>query len=135
MRVDETRIPSGGRIKVRCPHCQGVGFAEHDSEDSSADKERISEPAAERNPLQPGASSASEFPPEETSAGFDLRIPEDSFRAFRFPAEEDADRPARRRTGTGMKILLWAGISLAVIAIFALLVNIILPGPHGGKLF
>jgi hypothetical protein len=135
MRVDDTRIPSGGKVKVRCPHCQGIGTAEHSPSAASADGGRVVEPAPEQIPLPPVVPAAGDSAQDDTSAGFDLKLPEDSFQSFRFPAEAEVDRPMLRRSAHGRKILLWLGISLAVIGVFALLVNIILPGPQGGKLF
>jgi hypothetical protein len=136
MRVDETRIPSGGKVKVRCPHCRGIGSAEHSADAVSVDKSRILEPAPEQTPLAPVLPEAAGNSAQDVAfAGFDLKLPEDSFQSFRFPAEAEVDRPMLRRSGIGRTILMWLGISLAVIGIFALLVNIILPGPLGGKLF
>jgi hypothetical protein len=62
-------------------------------------------------------------------------IPDDAFENFRFPAETDERKPERKRMSRAKRVLLWVAISLAVVAFFALLVNVMLPGPTGRKPF
>ena len=48
---------------------------------------------------------------------------------FRFPAEERVGERGKRYVKTWWSILLWIVVSLGIVAICALLVNFVLPGP------
>jgi len=63
---------------------------------------------------------------------YDVSMPHDAFNEFRFPSEQDR-QGSSRKTAIGLKTIILAVASLVVIIFFALLVNIILPGPSGIK--
>jgi len=129
MRVDQSRIPEGEKVKIRCPKCgeiqpyvnQAIESGEHESTVSLQNKARST---LEKN--------GSIKHPEE------LTIPSDAFQDFRFPAErgpagqaqnqKSATRPRNR-----ISALVIVIISFAIIALFAAIVNIILPGPAGQR--
>ncbi len=79
-------------------------------------------PFVPARPGDPGAYAAStgSFEPEPTNT---------EASGFRFPSESaDADAKQKRRNLVRW-LIIYGLLSLAVIAIFALLVNIVLPGP------
>jgi len=139
MRIDDSRIPVGGSVKVRCPHCKGIEEV-HDR--TPSDQGLVSqEPdswAGQPDRLPGGGSevASSEAPSGPAQDHGEPTIPTDAFQNFRFPAEKDAATVTSRwiPLGTG-RIFLWVAVSLAVVAIFALFVNILLPGPMGTKPF
>jgi hypothetical protein len=58
-------------------------------------------------------------------------LPEDAFSDFRFPSEGDPRKtvsPARPRSSK-TRVAVWLGASVGIILFFAMLVNLILPGP------
>jgi len=134
MRLDEKSLPATPRVKIRCPHCQGVGYIEHPPE---------KKPPKEAPPvLQPDEQAQGSHPqPKEhivisPEAKYDVSMPHDAFKDFRFPAEQDlaeqvADARSRKPVSKRLKILLWVIASVGVVALFALIVNIVLPGPSG----
>jgi predicted Zn finger-like uncharacterized protein len=112
MRIDEEALHGGRPLKVRCPHCKGVGFA--------GARPSGGAPFPERRASSPGTQAA------ETA---ELALPPDAFKDFRFPSEEDRARPVKRSMSAKTRILVWIGASIGIIIIFALLVNLVLPGP------
>ncbi len=143
MRLDENALPDRPRVRVRCPHCRGIGYIERRfSQPTPAVSSHAERPA--------GKSDQAKFQlpkqvTDEPEVEYDLSIPEDAFKEFRFPAEQDSDGRSRNgiRNGTrngirnratiGLKTVIVVVASLITIAFFALLVNIILPGPSGVK--
>lgn len=130
MKLDEASLPDKPRFKVKCPLCQGIGYVERQPVDTSP---------VEDDPAVKAAADAydttAEFRKSELAAAaksYDPSLPADAFRDFHFPAEMEDDGQPRAPIRTGLKIVLWAIASLAVIAFFALLVNVVLPGPGGG---
>jgi hypothetical protein len=112
MRIDEEGLHEGRPLKVRCPHCKGIGFVgARPSRGAPLPEERASSPGT------------------EASDTTDLSLPPDAFKDFRFPSEEDVSPPGRRFLSAKMRILVWIGASVGIIIIFALLVNLVLPGP------
>jgi hypothetical protein len=111
MRVDETRIPSGEQVKIRCPHCGAV-----------AEFRAQSGPAA---PASPQTETAAEQPKPSLDPA-DHTIPSDAFQNFRFPAEQGRKaNPAKRMSKRkGWLVLIIA--SIIWVALFALTVNLIL---------
>ncbi len=138
MRLDESRIPKGGGVKVRCPQCNEIDYVEDPSLSKSRGKtpspqptskiDIRTSPARERLPRANGAKGIASEPPEPS-------IPEDAFEGFRFPAEREENSSSKRSLSTWARILIWAIVSLAIVAIFALLVNIVLSGPAGNRPF
>jgi hypothetical protein len=131
MKLDESNFPDKPRVKVRCPLCQGIGYVE---------RQPIDPPPLESDPAVQAAGEAyettAEFRRSELAAAaksYDPSIPSDAFKDFHFPAEMENDGRPPEPTRTGVKIVLWAVASLAVIAFFALIVNVVLPGPGGGE--
>jgi predicted Zn finger-like uncharacterized protein len=134
MRVDESRIPSGDRVKIRCPTCGEIQPYSAQVDHSSTAPKPLDK--ADPSSLQKmsgrdrtGGSSVRKSPEE-------LTIPADAFQDFRFPAERGATGTSRKETQTNKSSkrlgkIFFLLISVAVIAVFALIVNIVLPGPAG----
>ncbi len=140
MRLDNKDLGDKPRIKIRCPHCQGVGYIENRSAPKPIPNP-IPEPIPQASPpeepplIQPYTSKL-ELPgslSDKPEMKYDASLPEDAFNGFRFPAEQEDRRNNSRNTYTGRKIIILAVASLVVVLFFALLVNIILPGPVGIK--
>ena len=125
MRIDEGGLPKGRSVKVRCPHCNAIGpirgavspgglvAGSSDSPSRSRDRPSVAPQAAR-------------------PAGRELSFPSEVASAFRFPAEQASRSPEKRMFSLGWRMLFWAVGSLLLVGFFALLVNIILPGPYGG---
>jgi hypothetical protein len=133
MRVDDKTIPDGRWVKVRCPHCQGIGLAGHQTPAGIPSRPGSPVPAA--FPQEPSASPAAQVgkgpsvrSPDDPQV-FELSLPADAFKDFRFPAEAEIGPTAKREPALGKRILVWFCVSLGIVFVFALLVNLILPGP------
>lgn len=76
-------------------------------------------------------------PVEQDTDWEDQHIPSDAFSSFRSPrkpAKEDSKpTPKAKPKATKFKLAVLALVSLAVVGFFALLVNVVLPGPAGHK--
>lgn len=138
MRIDDSRIPKGGSVKVRCPHCREIEEVAHPASSDQA----IVSPGPESGPGQPAAlveAGGLDAIGSETSSGAphgptEPTIPTDAFQNFRFPAETDATTiKSKWFPGGTRQILFWVVISVAVVALFALFVNVLLPGPMGTR--
>lgn len=129
MRLDEKNIPDKPKVKVRCPHCSGIGYIENTSAPnpvpSSFDEQPVSQPDQSKFELREPLTDKPEME-------YDVSMPHDAFKDFRFPAEQDRQNNSRK-TAIGSRTIVLAVASLVVIILFALLVNIILPGPAGFK--
>ncbi len=125
LRIDENSLPSDRRAKVRCPHCKGIGLMPD-------------RPAADPSSEDPSAREASDYPallPTEESVRppdwKEAAIPHDAFNSFRYPGERDGRLAEKKTAAKRFPLILWVVVSVAIVALFALLVNIILPGPAG----
>lgn len=138
MKVDETRIPKGGGVKVRCPRCKEIGYVPDPSLAAKSPQGPMTDAAGESPPhVSHMGAAATRLPFASTrsaSRGEPL-FPEDAFENFRFPAENAGNALKRRPMSTRKKIIIMVAVSLAVVAVFALLVNIVLPGPSGRRPF
>jgi predicted Zn finger-like uncharacterized protein len=133
LRVDENNLPEGRSVKVRCPHCNVIGqMSGRQSEAITAAGDHSETAVPETDyplllrvdgPPAPAAASTAEW--------HDSSLPSDAFQSFRFPAEREKREAATKQKRSTVKYVLWAIGSLAVIGFFALLVNIVLPGPGG----
>lgn len=124
MRVHDESVPPGKKVKVRCPHCQAVGVAFLPGPGA--------DPAAQRTGAALAEESRHTQPPSESAvvtAEKEPPIPEDAFNSFRFPAEEEGAEAQRAPMSRKWRFLLWIAASLGVVLFFALLVNLVLPGP------
>ena len=136
MRVDEKgSLPDRPKVKVRCPHCRGIGYIEHKFPSPT---QAVSSPA--EGPTTKSNQTKFQLPQQvtdETELEYDISIPADAFKDFRFPAEQDSNGRSRNGTGNGatigLKTVILVVASLITIVFFALLVNVILPGPSGVK--
>jgi len=129
MRVDENVLPKDPRVKVRCPHCQEIGLL---AEMTASEEFLRGEPRETATRDTSSSSPQSGLQPDDSS---EPTIPSDAFRDFRFPAErqtvESTKSPGKQR----VRLLVLALVSLAVVAFFALLVNLVLPGPLGSGFY
>jgi predicted Zn finger-like uncharacterized protein len=126
MKIDEDRLPKGRSVKVRCPHCNGIGPIQgpdlpNRHIDSGPD---LSSRSRDRAPVSHQA---------ERPTGQKPSFPSEVASDFQFPAEQVSPTPEKRMLSLGWKMLFWAVGSFLVVGFFALLVNIILPGPYGGE--
>ncbi len=134
MRLDAKNIPDKPKVKVRCPHCHGIGYIENTSAPnpppSLLDEQPVSQPDQSKFELR-------ELLSDKPEMEYDVSLPHDAFKDFRFPAEQDrqnnSPKTAMGWPAIGSKTIILAVASLVVIILFALLVNIILPGPSGFK--
>jgi predicted Zn finger-like uncharacterized protein len=137
MRVDETKIPPGERVRVLCPHCSEISPVGVATAPDSA--------AAVAAPTGGSRQTADLAKPPETEAPKtgqrsaapeqELCFPRDAFQNFRFPAEKESPTASKKKASSMARLVVWIVVSLAIIGLFALLVNLILPGPHGVKPF
>ena len=133
MRVDDERIPVGRAVKVRCPHCKGIGLIARKapagptaSLTSAAAAKGESAPAA---PPPTPTEMIDSFEHSQGSQPPSLLSERDAFDEFRFPSEQEVVQAGEKARGTGIRIIGWIVASLAVILAFALIVNLILTGP------
>ncbi len=127
MRVDDSCLPEGKAVRVRCPHCQGIGTVgplATDPGKSAPAPATASEPSTAL-PDQPKAPTVEAPQPEHRQELFDP-LNDISFPADSGPTLDPAAQPRRK----WLRMAIWAVVSLAVVGFFALLVNIVLPGPR-----
>ncbi len=124
MRVDESRIAQRQKVKIRCPHCQGIGFIQ---DQTPVEQIPASGPApgAEFRGVQERTSPTSQTTAAEVS---EHTLPSDAFESFRFPSEREAASVERPSRGASLSLLVWILVSLGVVGAFAVLVNIVLHG-------
>jgi hypothetical protein len=133
MRVDESRIPQGKRVRIRCPHCDGIGLTSLDP--PSGDSVGAVPAAAELkdrgalSPLSGQEERGSSRVPGKGPEVSEPAVPAYAFNGFRFPSEVETGRPAKRSWGPRTRIAAWVGASLGIVLVFALIVNLVLPGP------
>ncbi len=111
MRIDETRIPPGEKVKIRCPHCGAIGTVPTDSEPAVSPPHQLKTTAQQPQP--------SLNPTEH-------RIPSDAFQNFRFPAEQGRKADQKKLMTKRNRLILVIIASIVWIALFALIVNLIL---------
>ena len=138
MRVDEARIPKGGGVKVRCPHCDDVGYAPARDVEVVRETKPVPVTYDSSNISPPQFAQAAESPvsrqPRQPNHE-DATLPEDAFHDFRFPAERPVAKKNRNPAPRKTRVLVWVAVSVAVVAFFALFVNLMLPGPSGQRPF
>lgn len=125
MRINENALPEGRSVKVRCPLCNEIGPLQ-DAASASGPAEGGGGSAT--RPHDQTTSESGATPSDGGAKGSPSRITGD----FRFPAEHGPVSAPKRMFSRKVKMLLWIIGSLLVVGFFALLVNIILPGPYGG---
>jgi hypothetical protein len=69
--------------------------------------------------------------PRQSRDWKEAAIPRDAFKTFRYPEERENHQTPPKQAKRGLPLWLWVLISLMVVAFFAVLVNVILPGPAG----
>jgi hypothetical protein len=124
--VDESRLPSVERAKVRCPHCKEIiSLGDQAKQPGRVGAPGISAEGPQRAAsAEPGAMAGERKNVARGKAmDHEPTFPKDAFQDFQGP------RSSR------LKIILWIVVSLAIIGFFALLVNLVLPGPYGGRPF
>jgi hypothetical protein len=118
MRVDQGRIPPGEKVKLRCPHCGAVQPYDENSGITTEDRTIV----------------RSDPEPIYAQPADDITIPSDAFHEFRFPSERRNGKSSGNQTSGKFadrwkSLAFWIAASLGVIILFALIVNIVLPGP------
>lgn len=135
MRVDEAALPERESFMVRCPSCKGIGTIEAGDAKSWEDPHGI-DPSGEIGGKQRPAAKSTLHAPAAHGEAFEPSIPDDAFEDFRFPAERTEDKEnVRPRGRSKSRLVIFALISIAVVAFFALLVNLLLPGPSGKSIY
>jgi len=133
MRVDLGTVPSGKRVRVRCPHCNGIGLVEHESfagEDPAPGATRSTRVAGKSpGTRQAPAAGPADSTEEDTAGVWEPSVPSDAFRDFRFPAEAQLQPSEGIASRFRSRAILWIGVSLGIVLFFAALVNILLRGP------
>lgn len=134
MRVDEKSIPDGKWVKVKCPHCSGIGLAGRQRPGDGAIPGHdvpAPPPATTETAIFRSEPPVADGQPERRTPVGEPSLPRDAFRDFSFPAETKAApvEESPRKTGKTLWIVAWIGASLAIIIFFALVVNLVLPGP------
>jgi len=124
MRIDESSLPKGRSVKVRCPHCNEIGPTQDPVSFTGAVDGRLD---SSTQPFDETMDDLRRALPRDKSPLFPSSVASD----FRFSAEREAISPRKTILSRRLKVLLWAVGSLLVVGFFALLVNIILPGPYG----
>jgi predicted Zn finger-like uncharacterized protein len=127
MKVDEAKVPPNRKFKARCPHCQNVDVV---SSESIALQGSSVGPLAAPAVQQP-TTLVTPPPVVARDSGPSLVVPPTE-QEIHFPADLQDEPPARQRMSQRNKLICWAVGSLLWVALFALLVNLILPGPYGG---
>jgi len=135
MRVDENALPRDQSFKVRCPSCKGIGTI-----GDTPDRETKSGGELHGEDSSGGSAGrlnkAALHAPAALEAAFEPSIPDDAFQDFRFPAERlNGKEEAGPRSRNKPRLLILALISLAVVSFFALLVNLVLPGPSERSIY
>ncbi len=120
MRVDDARIPPEKAVRVRCPHCRGIGTVGPLDTPSVGEERGPDIP----KPLDPMTTTGEKEPPSEKPP-----VLFDPLDDIRFPEEPRSVESAVKPDEKWRTIAIWVGVSLAVVGIFALLVNLLLPGP------
>ena len=122
MRVDRESLGTGKKAKVRCPRCQKVGLVSATA---------IAHKSAKSKRKIPGASGVLSYSPEKSEVGEAPNGEEllESSDEYLFPSEQKDFSYGRTAEGKGIRIFLWIMASLIVILLFAMLVNLVLPGP------
>jgi len=134
MRIDESGLPKGRSVKVRCPLCNEIGPIREVSQAVPVDRPLGGVEAPRSTSGSPGRPHEQSLaqpettPPETENPSTSSGVASE----FRFPAEQGPVAPAEPTFSRRRKKLFWVLGSLLVVAAFALLVNIILPGPYGG---
>ncbi len=123
MRVDHKQIPAQAQAKVRCPHCRGLGLVrtQPPGEPQAPSAKTPSGHAALAGPSGAGVVRSAQPAVHEEPEYVD---------EYLFPAERET-LPYERQPGViSLRIVAWAVASVLVVLLFALLVNLILPGPQ-----
>jgi predicted Zn finger-like uncharacterized protein len=126
MKVDEAKIPANRRFKVRCPHCEQIDVVTHQSFIPEPPRRAPQAPAAEQpipRETKPSSRGSATSSAVQRSIG-DIHFPADT---------GDVELSERKFLSRKTRLICWAVGSLLWVALFALLVNLVLPGPYGGR--
>jgi predicted Zn finger-like uncharacterized protein len=133
LKVNENDIAAGSKTGVRCPNCGAEGVTELPPPEQDGN----TGPLSVRNldaPMATDSVAMDSKHADSSSADWisgnprEMTMPEDAFREFRFPVETDPLSGQRASWSFRSKMLVLGAASLLVVAVFATLVNIILPG-------
>lgn len=132
LKVEADRVPVGGQVNVRCPKCgsEGIILAPQNPNDPNADLFQQTE-APETKITETETDLMKDQPSSKTKAhgnASELTLPEDAFRDFRFPAEIESSVKKGIIVSHRANLITFLIVSILVVALFAALVNIILPG-------
>jgi predicted Zn finger-like uncharacterized protein len=138
MKVDDGRLPADKPGRVRCPHCDRICPADP-RQDLSDQLRTTSEAALEdtegaRVPPAESEKTAPQSAPGTVKRPSTVSQPAEDDNDFVFPAEQGGRRSRERSLSTGGRVILLTVLSLFVMAFFALVVNVLLPGPPKSSL-
>ncbi len=128
-------LASGDRARrIRCPHCGRDGFIHNDTvSEGGAVLETITpKPDVDKNIISKEQSENDEFREQKDVWELEIRQePREEADAMSSEQKPLCAKPA----GSRINWVRWIAASFAVVLVFALFVNLILPGPTGHKLF
>ena len=134
LRLDAKKITEGSNSSVRCPKCGAEGLLEMSTieYDGSAGMTSVHQQVLPTS-ADHGVTNIKHAGPSAVNLlsgnPHEMTMPEDAFREFRFPVEGDSPSDRRPTWSFRPRMIVLGAVSILVIAVFATLVNIILPGP------
>ncbi len=132
LKVEADRVPVNGQIDVRCPKCgsEGIILAPHSSIDPKVDFfQQMEAPETKIAETETDLIKDQTAPKTKTQVkASELTLPEDAFRDFRFPAEVESSVKKGVKVSHRSNLITFLIVSILVVALFAALVNVILPG-------
>lgn len=135
-RVDDAGLSPSAVTTIRCPHCHAEGALQfapalnHGVQELG--KTGLIGPS-ESPPLLRDEKNTEKRSMEGLARENDPTLPEDTFQNFHTHSGKKIRAPRTQGSAFNLKLLLWAGLSLGIVLVFALLVNLILPGPAGER--
>lgn len=131
LKADVDRVPEGGQANVRCPKCgsKGIILAPQSPNDPKTDLFQQTE-TLENKTVETETDLMKDQHPSKTKVpakASELTLPEDAFRDFRFPAEIEPSVKKGIIMSHKANLITFLIVSILVVALFAALVNIILP--------
>ncbi|MDQ1240269.1 MAG: hypothetical protein QG577_2455 [Thermodesulfobacteriota bacterium] len=135
LRLEEPTVGKQSPEKVVCPHCgrqgkiiSGHGSYVRDSQEKSGFLRQ------ENDVSSKGEDLTETGVPQRDRTVLELESPQEAFQKSRIMTNS-GNELGKRKNLSGSGWIKWAVVSLAVICSFALLVNLILPGPTGNSFF
>lgn len=134
IRCDPVIVNQASATNVQCPHCGRVGYIQaRKSYETENRKEQFTRGPVQEHEIFPEQLDEKDTVRERSEA-WEGEIPNESSQELHIMNVTQISSH-QKTTASGTKWLRWILASAAVIVFFALLVNLILPGPTGHKFF